>query len=212
MTGFQVDPQALQLAAKGIDAAIAELKELGVTGSAVTGRGFSMLELSGLAMGDGELQGAFAGFCDRWEWGVRTLVQDGNEIAVRLGLSAGLYHEQEQYLSGVAKNIASAAMGNPHLTGEDAEQKTWGQIGADNPWTQIEHADYSAESFGKSGDRIGTAWKEAGRDLSNGPLGLQEKAADLAGKGAEYRAVQDQVFGPRPPKPAEGQAAGEGEH
>ena len=79
--GYGVDPNALRATAKGIDDAIAELKTLGVDGSAGMGRGFSGLALRGMQVGPGGLQQAFEQFCERWPWGVRTLVQDGNQIA-----------------------------------------------------------------------------------------------------------------------------------
>ncbi|WP_457033769.1 hypothetical protein [Kitasatospora sp. P5_F3] len=139
MTQYEVDPQALRLAADGIDHAIEE--------AALVGRGFGDLSLTGLEIGHPELQSVFEEFCDRWSWGVRALIQDGNEIARRLHLSAGIYHEQEEYVSGAAKELTNAALGNPNLTGDELEKMSWGQVLSDNPFTQVRDADFSAESF-----------------------------------------------------------------
>src|ERR1700759_2718374 len=102
--GFSVDRAALNETARGINESIAALNGLGLDETAEVGRGFSGLSLSGLQAGDGDLAAAFGGFCDRWSWGVRSLVQDGNQFAGRLGLTAGIYADTEQYLTGVAKN------------------------------------------------------------------------------------------------------------
>src|ERR1035438_5739792 len=88
--GFSVDRTTLQGTAQGIDNTIGALKGLGFDEEADAGRGFSGLELSGLQAGDGGVQRAFGDFCARWSWGVRSLVQDGNQFASRLGITAGV--------------------------------------------------------------------------------------------------------------------------
>jgi len=102
--GFTVDRAALLETAQGINDTIGALEGLGFDEEAETGRGFSGLALSGLQAGYAGLQSAFAGFCDRWSWGVRALVQDGNQFAQRLGLSAGMYADAEQPIIGSVKN------------------------------------------------------------------------------------------------------------
>jgi hypothetical protein len=72
--GFTVDRAALRQTAQGINDTIGALEKLGFNEEAEVGRGFSGLALSGLQVGHADLQGAFSGFCDRWSWGVRTLV------------------------------------------------------------------------------------------------------------------------------------------
>lgn len=118
--GFTVDRAALGQAAQGISDTIGALGQLGFAEEAGVGRGFSGLALSGLQVGDAGLQGAFSGFCDRWSWGVRSLVADGNEIAARLGLNAGVYADAEQYVVGALKDVTDAAMGDPHLSDAQA--------------------------------------------------------------------------------------------
>jgi hypothetical protein len=125
--GFTVDRAALRETAQGISDTIGALGKLGFVEEAGVGRGFSGLALSGLQVGNAGLQGAFSGFCDRWSWGVRSLVQDGNEIAVRLGLNAGVYADAEQYAVGALKDVTDAAVGDPHLSDAQAEQGSWAQ-------------------------------------------------------------------------------------
>lgn len=50
-----------------------------------------------LQVGDAGLCKAFSEFAERWEWGVRALVGEGNQVAEKLDLSAGYYHEMEEY-------------------------------------------------------------------------------------------------------------------
>ena len=123
--GFSVDQAALNATAQGINNTIGALKGLGIDETGEEGRGFSLLSLTGLQAGQADLASAFGDFCDRWSWGVRSLVQDGNQFAARLGLSAGVYYDTEQYLTGVAKNVTVAVAGDPHLTDGQAAQASW---------------------------------------------------------------------------------------
>ncbi len=75
--------------AQGITLTLGELKELGMVGQAGAGRGFSDLSLSGLELGHNGLTSAVKSFCERWEWGVRSLVNEGNSFAQGVGLAAG---------------------------------------------------------------------------------------------------------------------------
>ncbi|MFD5423999.1 hypothetical protein [Streptomyces sp. NPDC127084] len=163
--GYQFDREALDQITKGIDLAMDELKELGFDIEANLGRGFDELELAGLEVGDDALTRTFAAFCENWGWGVRTLMQDANEFARRLGLSAGIYHEQEQYASDTLKNAWTAATGNPHLTQEEINGRSWGDTFKDNNLSHIQNADFSAES-GRAGlEQAEQAWAQAGEDV-----------------------------------------------
>ncbi|MGW5604880.1 hypothetical protein ACWEWI_02010 [Streptomyces sp. NPDC003753] len=163
--GYRVDPEALDRITRGINQAMDELKELGFDIEANLGRGFDDLELTGLEVGDGSLRQVFADFCERWGWGVRSLMQDANEFAGRLNLSAGLYHEQEQYVSNTLKTVWTAAAGNPYLSEEQAGQRSWSDTLKDNPLSHATDADYSAESVlaGEEGAR--QAWGQAMKDV-----------------------------------------------
>jgi hypothetical protein len=190
--GYGLDAAALRATADGINEAIGELKELGWAEEASAGRGFSELALSGLEVGHPGVQEALDRFCERWEWGVRTLVQDGNEIAGRLGLAAGRYHEIEQYAVGLLKNLAVDVAGDPRASNEEVDKKSWAELTADV------RPDYSEQSWDKAGDQMAAQWKATGRDFSEGPLGLGKAAAELAGAGEEFKRLQDDTFGPAP--------------
>jgi hypothetical protein len=164
VTGYKVDIKALEQTQKGIQDTLSELEHAGL-GGAAEGRGFSGLKLSGLQLGPDGVTSALSDFCDRWSWGVRALVQDGNEIARRLGLSAGVYYQQEQYVQGVLKDAITAAMGNPHQSQAQTEQESWGQVVSDNPFTQVENADYSVTSFQQAAQHSEQVWSAEGTDL-----------------------------------------------
>ena len=158
---LNVDPTTLQDAASGINAVVGELKGLGIDATGAEGRGFSELELSGTTIGHPDIKSAFDTFCDRWTWGVRSLVQDANAIAQALDLSAGKYYDEDQYNQNVLKRLVTDGMGNPHLTDDQADQRSWGDTFGDNPFTQTKNADYSAESWDKAGESM----KETGSAL-----------------------------------------------
>lgn len=109
--GSCMDRAALRETARGIDDVISALKGLGFDEDADAGRGFTGLELSGSQAGDWRVRQAFGNFCDRWSWGVRSLVQDGNQFAARLGITAWVYADTEEHLSGVAPDVAGALTG-----------------------------------------------------------------------------------------------------
>lgn len=198
MTGYGVNLNALQLAAQGINDTIAQLKTLGMDEEADIGRGFSSLALRGMQVGHAGLEQAFGDFCERWSWGVRTLVQDANQIAVNLGLSAGGYYDAEQYAEGAAKDVVSDLMGNPHLSDQQVEKQSWDQVWKDNPVNDFRHPDYSAQSFEQAGHGMKQTWQAEGRDIVEGPMGMRKKLADAAGVGHEFSQVEDEAFGPAP--------------
>lgn len=129
--GYAVDRAALAEAAQGLNDVIKELSGLGLDETGEVGRGFSGLALSDLQMGDAGLASAFGGFCDRWSWGVRTLVQDGNQFAQRLGLSAGMYNDVENQVTGALKDVVVASVGDPHMTDQQAASASWSQDAAE---------------------------------------------------------------------------------
>ena len=163
--GYQVDPEALERITRGINQAMDELKDFGFDIEANLGRGFGGLDLEGLEVGDAGLHQVFGDFCERWSWGVRSLMQDANGFAQRLNLSAGLYHEQEQYVSNTLKGVWSAAAGDPYLTPEQVEQRSWSDTFKDNAISQVAGADYSAESFAEGQEAAGQAWSQAAEDV-----------------------------------------------
>jgi hypothetical protein len=149
-----------------------------------------------MQVGHAGLQATFGEFCDRWSWGVRTLVQDGNVIARNLDLTAGVYYDAEQYASGTFKDLVSDGMGDPHLSDSQVEGMSWSQVGSDNPINDILHPDYSAQSWDQAGQDMASTWKNEGRDVANGPFGLVATAADATGQGQRLQDLENSAFGP----------------
>ncbi|ARF61556.1 MULTISPECIES: hypothetical protein [Streptomyces] len=208
--GKDLQADGLALVAKGLTEALAELKELGMVGEAGAGRGFSDIALSGLELGHQGLTDDFKSFCERWEWGVRSLVNEGNGFALKTGLSAGTYYETEQYVEGSFKVVANAAIGNPYASEDEVTQQGWGDIAKSGAYGGV---DYSKESFDQALANSEQGWKDAGRDVMTsrtvGPMGLNpENLHGAAGMSdAEYDKWLDSTFGPSPEERAK--AAGQ---
>jgi hypothetical protein len=162
--GFAVDRAALAETAKGLNDVIGALSGLGINETGEVGRGFSELALSGLEGGDSGLAGAFGDFCGRWTWGVRTLVQDGNQFAVRLGLSAGLYNDVENQITGSAKDVVVAVAGDPHMSDQQAAGASWSQ---DAAMVTGAHTQGGDMSWGQAGGAMKQQWEAVGKDALN---------------------------------------------
>lgn len=204
--GYQVDPEALERITRGINQAIGELQELGFDIEASQGRGFDDLELAGLEVGDSALRGVFADFCERWGWGVYSLVRDANEFAGRLDLSAGLYHEQEQYASNTLKRVWTATAGDPGLTPEEVNERSWSQTLEDNPVSHVMNADFSEESKREGEEAARQAWRQAAEDVRTSTV--------IPGAASDPRTEWQQI-GPsqaaEPSESSESSESGEGE-
>jgi len=159
--GYAFDPEAAQQVEKGLNDAIAELDELGFDIQAQMGRGFDDLQLSHMEAGHPGLESTFANFCERWGWGVRNGVQDANTLAAGLGLSAGIYHEQEQYVVDTMKIAGNAAMGDPTKSEQEVTDGSWGE--ALNPYH-----DMGAQPLDMG--ELGKPWERTGQDLSTSPF------------------------------------------
>ncbi|MFD3499535.1 hypothetical protein [Streptomyces sp. NPDC058678] len=176
------DLQAVGLGeiAKGITLTLEELRELGIDSLAGVGRGFSELQLSGLKLGHGEVASAFESFCERWEWGVRALVAEGNDFAEGVRLSAGTYYETDQYVEGAMKIVANSAAGNPYATEDDVTRMSWQEL---NENTALANPDYSADSFDQAWENSKQGWTDTNQDVMTShtiaPPGLNP--ADLRG-------------------------------
>lgn len=177
---------ALAEIAKGINLAHSELKDLGMIGQASVGRGFSGLALSGLELGHGGLTSEFETFCNRWEWGVRALTLRGNGFAQGVGLSAGSFAEQEQYVKDSFKIGLNSLNGNPHLSEDEVKQMRWDTIRDQQMW---DNADWSAESFDKAGEEIKQTWKNTGYDVMDAQLDSMERSGLI---NPEERALADE--------------------
>ncbi|WP_432751941.1 hypothetical protein ACE1OA_00120 [Streptomyces sp. JL2001] len=164
---------ALVEIAKGIDLAHAELKELGMIGEASAGRGFSDLALSGLELGHGGLTSEFETFCNRWEWGVRALTLRGNGFARGVGLSAGSFAEQEQYIKDSIKIGVNSLNGNPHLSEDEVKGMRWDTIRDQHMW---DNADWSGESFSEAHGEVKQNWKNTGYDVMDAQMDSMERS------------------------------------
>ncbi|WP_070011169.1 hypothetical protein [Streptomyces abyssalis] len=165
--GYEFDPEAAKRVEKGLKDAIAEFEEVGYFSiTSQQGQGFSSMSMTGLAMGDAQLASAFGDFCDRWGWAVKEKIHDANQMALGLGLNAGLYHEQEEYVVGSLKELTAAATANnpadASAAAEGAAGKSWEQIQRDSAQKAVEDkpVDYSLPDF----DEMGDQWKQVGDD------------------------------------------------
>ncbi|GAA2358799.1 hypothetical protein [Streptomyces cuspidosporus] len=158
---LKLDKEALQDITKGLRAAISELKDIGTATDAVMGAGFEELSLTSMEAGHNGLAKDFEDFCERWEWGVRGLIQDANKLAKKVGLAAGMQWEEDRYIEGTYKVVANSLTGNPHLSEEEVTQKDWGEIYS--AW----RPDYSKESYDKASEEIKATWQATGDKISH---------------------------------------------
>ncbi|AKN69896.1 hypothetical protein QR97_08690 [Streptomyces sp. PBH53] len=210
--GKDLATEGLGLIAKGLTDALAELKELGGFGTAGAGRGFGEIALSGLELGHEGLTGEFASFCERWEWGVRSLINEGNGFAMKTGLAAGTYYENDKYVEGTFKIVENAAIGNPYASEEEVEKMGWGEIAKSGAYGG--DVDYSKESFEQALENSKQGWKDAGRDVMTshtiGPvpgMNPENLHSALGMSDKEYDRMLDDTFGPSPEDRAKAAAA-----
>ncbi|MER6444059.1 hypothetical protein [Streptomyces venezuelae] len=177
---LEVSPAAVKNIQDGLRKAIAELRESGDAAGASQGAGFSDLSMTGMEAGHMGLATDFEDFCERWEWGVRSLVQNASTLAGNLGIAAGTVWEEEQYMQGAFKVVANAAYGNPHASEDEIEQKGWDDIFR----ADVYKPDYSAESFEKSRRDMQQTWSDTGDKLtSSGKIGSIKDLLDQADGG-----------------------------
>nr|WP_202501703.1 hypothetical protein [Streptomyces sp. SID5785] len=176
--------QGLQEITEGITRTLEELREVGMVGEASAGRGFDNVSLTGMQVGYSGLASAFTSFCERWEWGVRSLVAEGNALAKGAGLSAGVYYETDQYVDGSLKVITNSVIGNPNLTEEEVTRKDWGTLVKDN--NLVSDPDWSGGSFSDAWDdskkaygQAEDAWQTPDPDLEQSELERRFKAAGV---------------------------------
>ncbi|MEU4918767.1 hypothetical protein AB0G29_05255 [Streptomyces parvus] len=194
---LNVDPVSVQQITSGLREAVAELREIGTGTGAVLGKGLSELSMTGMEAGHHGLSVDFEDFCERWEWGVRALVQDANAIAAKLGLAAGIVWEEDQYVHGTFKIVVNAGVGNPHASEDEIVQQDWRDVFTPDYLSP----DYSRESFERASDEAGQTWKDTGRALvTEGNGGRQaDQLNEMFGvdQDAFDRSV-DEAFGPSP--------------
>ncbi|WP_052397922.1 hypothetical protein [Streptomyces sp. NRRL F-5123] len=182
--GYEVGETALTQTAAGLGGVIHELQSMGQEAAADVGRGFTHLKLTGMQVGHDGLTSALDGFCNRWEWGVRALVQDADQIAERLGLAAGTYYEMDRYAERTLKVVVASAIGNPALPEEQEEVLSWSRIGPDNPVEDFLHPDFSTASARQSLSDMGQTWQDTAHDMGRNLV--SEAAATLSGTDEQY--------------------------
>ncbi|MFE3543033.1 hypothetical protein ACFXK0_08685 [Nocardia sp. NPDC059177] len=192
-------------AAAGINGIISELSELGVGETGAVGRGFAQLTMSAMEAGKANVQACFETFAERWSWGVRALVQSGNEIAEVLDLSAGRYYEIDQQISSTFKQMFTHMAGNPHLSKADIEKMDWGEVWDNSNFNTARNPDYSVSSFTDAfshmGDNVSTLG-QVGQYLVSDDVPERDSIGDMfvpdtgvAAKVAEIQQAQQQARG-----------------
>ncbi|MFB7787342.1 hypothetical protein ACFC1D_32110 [Streptomyces vinaceus] len=178
---LEVSPAAVKNIRDGLRAAISELRESSDAAGASQGAGFGDLSMTGMEAGHGGLATDFEDFCERWEWGVRALVQDASTLAGNLGIAAGTVWEEEQYIHGAFKVAVNAGYGNPHATEDEIEQKSWGDIFS----ADVYKPEYSQESFEKGAEDIKKTWSDTKDTVtSTGKIGsLKDLLEQTKGNG-----------------------------
>ncbi|MGV9663748.1 hypothetical protein [Nocardia niigatensis] len=144
---LKVEPAVLTQAANGINGIIGQLSDLGIKETGAMGRGFALLALSPLQAGKASVQSTFETFCNRWSWGVRSLVQSANSMAQSMGLAAGRYQMMDEQAKNALKEVYSHLFSNPHLTKDQIDKRSLSETLSDNPFNALAHPDYSAKSF-----------------------------------------------------------------
>ncbi|MCS0602406.1 hypothetical protein NX794_14470 [Streptomyces sp. LP11] len=167
--GKDLKAEGLDLIAQGITLTLSDLKGLGIDSLAGVGRGFGNLELSGMQLGHEDLTSKFASFCERWEWGVRALVAEGNSFAEGVGLSAGTLYETDQYVGGAVKVGLNSLAGNPYAAEEKVEKMGYGDIAESGAYGG--DVDYSKKSFTEAMLASDQNLRAAGHDVMTAPLG-----------------------------------------
>ncbi|MFE7483238.1 hypothetical protein [Streptomyces sp. NPDC057552] len=195
---------------QGVGSTIDQLGDLGGATGSKMGKGFSALSMTGMEAGSHGLSADFEDFCERWELGVRALVNDASAIANRLGLAAGTQWEHDQYVQGTLKvGVNSVMGGSPHATEEEIIQQGWGEVFTPDYLTP----DWSAESFEQAGQEMGQTWKDTARTvLTEGQGGQRsEILKDKLGiSDDQWDRALDDTFGPSPEERAR-QAREQGE-
>ncbi|RJQ69484.1 hypothetical protein D5S17_30300 [Pseudonocardiaceae bacterium YIM PH 21723] len=192
---YGLDPQQLEAAAKGYDSALEALGEIGFGHTAAAGRGITNLKVSRADMGHEGMTGALDGFCERWEWGVRALIREGEELRDGLLETKTTYELAEQTANRLLKRAAHDAFGNPMGDSEKAMDRSWKDIGNDAAPASMEENKKAYEEAGENLRTTGRNLAEAGYRYS--PAGGFEDA-DVAKKDAE------ELFGPAKEPPPQG--------
>jgi hypothetical protein len=186
----------LALIADGINKALGELGKLGLVhdaGWSGTGRGFDDLEMDGMTIGDDTVGAVFHSFCERWQWGVRALVEEGNAFAEAVGLSAGTLYQTDQTVKNSLKVGLNSLEGSPYASEQQIESQSWGQLSTP-AWL---HPDYSEKSFRDSATASEQVLKGMGRDVATEEVlpGVEAAPTALGMDQGDYDAAVNKMLG-----------------
>lgn len=112
---FGVDLDALNQAESGVRDAVGELGSLaGGGGSALAEQGSGLVEgMDGSVVGHEGLAAALEGFAEKWEWGVRFLVDDGVDAADALRDTRAWYQKMDEQAVDALQRGLHSFLGNP---------------------------------------------------------------------------------------------------
>lgn len=164
--GFDAQTRALTAAAKGIDDLLDAMTELGGKYAAGQGRGLDGLRMDPDDVGNTGVAEALGGFVERWQWGIRTLVQQGRTIAQKLHETGIAYQHSDTTAGGLLRRAAEDLGGNPHADPATAQDKSWSEVMRDTNG-RILHPDYSSESFHHLSEEAGKTWDAEAKDVAN---------------------------------------------
>ncbi|ANP54924.1 hypothetical protein J2Z21_003635 [Streptomyces griseochromogenes] len=191
--------EGLNSIAEGINKALSEMDSLGgMKGWAGAGRGFTSLEMTGMDVGDDHLGAVLHTFCERWQWGVRDLMREGNAFAEAMGLAAGTFHQTDEYVKGSMKIAYNSAVGDPFASNDKVEKESVDQINHASMTTG--YGDKDRENLVNSVRRTGKGmlWDVATAEVPGDPIS-PSMMRDAAGMSDEsYDAEVEKVLGPRP--------------
>jgi hypothetical protein len=186
----------LALIADGINKALSELGKLGFAdkvGWSGAGRGFDDLEMDGMTIGDDSVGAVFHSFCERWQWGVRSLVDEGNSFAQAVGLAAGTQYQSDQTVKNSLKVGLNSLEGNPYASEDQIEKESWGQL-AKPAWLD---PDYSAKSFEDGATASEQTLKGMARDVATADVvpGVEAAPTALGMDQGDYDAAVSRSLG-----------------
>lgn len=157
--GFGVDPAMLARTAQGIRGVVDTLGEVGHGYLAESGRGLEFLALGGEESGHPMVAEALDGFVERWSWGIRTLVRDGQAVGQALDAAGVEYDGVDDSGGAQLRRLTTLAVGDPMADLDAAQEATWGEVGEGLV------PDFSAESMREAGEAGAEQWRETGADV-----------------------------------------------
>ncbi|WP_019856020.1 hypothetical protein [Actinopolyspora mortivallis] len=121
---FAVDLEQLERAETGVRDAVAELREIVPWDvGAPDGKGVrGYVDNNADAAGHDRLETALRTFGEKWEWGVKYLVEDGLETADALAETNENYREAERQAGGFLDRLEHFVTGDPTKSYEQAQQ------------------------------------------------------------------------------------------